>query len=73
MVKLEATCDCPFGVGVQSKGSQFEATENEAKILVALQRAKVVETKAAKTEEAKPVKVEESKGKHNRRDMRAKD
>jgi len=40
---LEATCRCPFGVGVKEKGERFEATQQEAAILVALQRAKYVD------------------------------
>lgn len=40
MPKLEALCACPFGVGVHPKGALFDASEHEAKILVAIGRAK---------------------------------
>lgn len=39
MPKLVALCRCPFGVGEKQKGEVFEASEQEAKILIALHRA----------------------------------
>ena len=77
MPKIEAIVDVPFGTGVQLKGSQFDATEQEAQLLVALKRAKLVEperterTHAAQVEE-KVVEMEAPKRAYNRRDMKAK-
>jgi len=42
MPKLVALCRCPFGVGEKQKGEVFEASEHEANILIALQRAALV-------------------------------
>jgi hypothetical protein len=75
MPKLEAIVDCPFGVGVQPQGSQFDATDDEAKILIALQRAKLAEEKAkakAPEPDPKPEKTSKTAGEYNRRDMKAK-
>lgn len=47
MPLVEALCDVPFGVGVKPKGTRFEATVREANLLVALKRARVVESEAA--------------------------
>lgn len=86
MPKLEAIVAMPFGVGVKQVGEQFDATQQEANLLVALKRAKLVKSEAAKAEPTKAeapkvekvVKAEEapkpnaSKRAYNRRDMKAK-
>lgn len=83
MIKVEALVNCPFGTGIQQKGAQFEATQAEANILVALKRVRIVtekakvETPAEKVEQVEKAvepKAEPKKQKgYNRRDMRAKD
>lgn len=82
MPKLEAIVNMPFGVGVKNAGELFDATDEEAKLLVALKRAKRVDAgKAAKSEttaqDAAPAEAtSKSDAKPNRgysrRDMKAK-
>lgn len=79
MPKIEALVDVPFGTGVQPKGSQFEATKQEAEILVALNRARIVKEKEVETKDEEPQTAandeegaKPTKGKYQRRDMKAK-
>lgn len=61
MPTVKALTNTPFGVGIRAKGEVFEATEHEAKLLVALRRAVIVEPEKAqkveKTETAKNTEV----------------
>lgn len=54
MPKVKALVDVPFGVGIQPKGAVFDATEQEASLLVALKRVERVKDAPAPP----PAKVE---------------
>lgn len=57
----------PFGVGIRLKGERFDATDAEARILLALNRAKVYEP--SKAEEVPKDSVQKDAG-YSRRDMK---
>ena len=81
MPKVEALCDVPFGVGVQPRGAVFEATQQEANLLVALKRVRVVKQQAVEKAPEVAAKVDApvvekadrpAAGRnYNRRDMQA--
>lgn len=75
MPTVKALCNVPFGTGIRATGEEFEASDHEAKILVALRRVELVKEPKEKADPdakaaAKPAKALKSNT-YKTRDLKA--